>query len=227
MNTVSDLKKRILLLLGDDIASGAGEEIYGGQYSVDALLAGIHAALDSVLPWMCKHNVLLLTSSTDGYTFTLPSDFYQIDGITSSSYFANNTTVYGTFSPMETFRAREIPNTDDNFWILYPHGKIVFSKKIDLTAGAKAFYSATWAKPTTDITELETPEYAMTALSFSAASIVLLTKAVSGANIRQFNTKVDSGTPEDNPILKVSTYYQRMFDICVQRLPVLPRGVIQ
>jgi len=89
MNTVADLKKRILLLLGDDVASGAGEPIYGGQYSEDALLAGVHAALDAVLPWVWKRSVFELNTSDDGYVFTLPDDFYQVEGIAESLSISN------------------------------------------------------------------------------------------------------------------------------------------
>ncbi len=227
MNTVADLKKRILLLLGDDVASGAGEPIYGGQYSEDALLAGVHAALDAVLPWVWKRSVFELNTSDDGYVFTLPDDFYQVEGIAESLSISNNTLVYGRYAPMETFRAREVLDSSQAYWMLFPRGKVTFSGKITLTAGAKMFYAATWTKPTDDTEVLETPEYALTALSLYAASNCLLGKAVAAANIRQYGTKVDSGNPEDNPMLSVSTYLQRVFDISVQRFPTMPRGVIQ
>ena len=227
MNTVGDLKKRILLLLGDDIASGAGEPIYGGQYSVDALLAGVHAALDAILPWVWKRQVFDLTTTIDGYSFTLPSDFYQVEGVAESLSLSNNTRVYGRYAPLETFRAREIPDSSQNYWLLFPQGKISFSGKIDIKAGAKLFYAATWNKLTSDTETLETPEYALTALSLYAASNCLLGKASAAANIRQYGTKVDSGNPEDNPMLTVSTYLQRAFEIAVQKFPVMPRGVIQ
>jgi len=227
MNTTADLKKRILLLLGDDSASSAGEPIYGGQYSVDALLAGIHAAIDAVLPWVWKRGIFDLTATADGFSFALPADFYQVEGIVESVTRSGTTMIYGRCSPMQTFRAQEIPDAGQNYWLLFPQGKITFSWKIDLTTGARLFYAATWSKPTTDSGELETPEYALTALSLYAASHCLLSKAVAAANIRQYGTKVDSGNPEDNPMLTVSTYLQRAFEVAVQRFPVMPRGVIQ
>jgi hypothetical protein len=227
MNSVGDLKKRILLLLGDDIASAAGEPIYGGQYSDDALLAGVHAALDAILPWVWKRSVFELNSSSDGYQFNLPADFYQVEGVTESVLTSHNTRLHGRYAPLETFKAREIPDSNLNFWSLFPQGKITFSWKIDLAAGARMYYAATWEKPTNDATNLETPEYALTAISLYAASNCLLGKAVAAANIRQYGTKVDSGSPEDNPMLTASTYLQRVFEVAVQRLPVMPRGVIQ
>ncbi len=237
MNTVADLKKRILLLLGDDVASGAGEPIYGGQYSEDALLAGVHAALDAILPWVWKRSVFELNTSDDGgYTFTLPSDFYQVEGIvetittsntTSNSTYSGNTKIYGRYSPLQTFQAKEMPDYSQNYWMLFPFGNITFTTQILSGANAKMFYAATWTKPTDDAEVIETPEYALTALSLYAASNCLLGKAVAAANIRQYGTKVDSGNPEDNPMLSVSTYLQRVFDISVQRFPTMPRGVIQ
>jgi hypothetical protein len=135
--------------------------------------------------------------------------------------------LYGRYSPMQTFRAQEIPDTGQNYWVLYPAGKITFANQIPSSAGAKVYYAATWAKPTSDAAILETPEYALHALALYAASQCLLGKAVAAANIRQYGTKVDSGNPEDNPMLTVSTYLQRVFDVAVQRFPVMPRGVIQ
>ena len=227
MNTVGDLKKRILLLLGDSISPNPGEPISGGQFAQDALLASIHAALDAILPWVWKHSVFELNTSPEGYVFTLPSDFHQVEGITESIVNRNNTYLHGRYTPLETFKAREIPDPLQNFWMLYPQGKISFSIKVDLKAGARMYYAATWSKPTNDSDMLETPEYALTALSLYAASNCLLGKAVAAANIRQYATKVDSGTPEDNPVLSASTYLQRVFEIAVQRFPAMPRGVIQ
>ena len=227
MNTVADLKKRILLLLSDEVASGIGEPIYGGQYSVDALLAGIHAALDAVLPWVWKHQVFELNTSTDGYQFALPGDFYQAEGVVEAITISNNFLVHGRYAPMETFRARQLPDPGQNYWLLFPQGKITFSWKIDLKIGARMYYAATWNKPTGDSEALETPEYALTALSLYAASHCLLGKASAAANIRQYGTKVDNGSPEDNPMLTMSTYFLKAFEIAAQKFPVIPRGIIQ
>ena len=227
MNTVSDLKKRILLLLGDEISSNVGEAIYGGQYSVEALLTGIHAALDAILPWVWKRQVFELSSSSDGYSFTLPADFYQVEGISESLIRTGNVNYFGRYAPMETFRAKETPEPNQVFWLLFPQGKITFSWKIETTAGARMYYAGTWNKPEDDSEMLETPEYAMTALSLYAASICLLGKASAAANIRQYGTKVDNGNPEDNPMLTMSTYFQKAFEIAAQRFPSIPRGVVQ
>ena len=227
MNTVGDLKKRILLLLGDDVASSTGDQIFGGQYSSDALIAGIHAALDAILPWAWKRKVQPFTSSPDGFTFALPADLYQVEGVTLSTRTVKDITIYPIAPRMEVFKAGQVFDLDAPYFLLFPEGNIVFSYKVDLAAGAKLFYSATWAKPSTDDAVLETPEYALTALSYYAASQCLLGKAVASANIRQYATKVDSGTPEDNPILIVSTHFQKIFDVAVQRLPAMPRGTLQ
>lgn len=237
MNTVGDLKKRILLLLSDDVASSTGEQIYGGQYGVDALLAGIHAALDAVLPWAWKRSVLDLNTSSDGgYTFTLPPDFYQVEGIvetitTSNSTpnlsYCGSTKIYGRYAPMQIFQAKEMPDYSSNYWTLFPLGKIAFATQILASANAKMFYAATWTKPALDITTLETPEYVLTALSLYAASNCLLGKASAAANIRQYGTKVDSGSPEDNPMLTMSTYFEKVFERTVQKFPSIPRGVVQ
>ena len=226
MNTVSDLKVRVLLLLGDTVASGVGQEKFGSQYSVDALLAGIHASLDAILPWVWKKQVQALDTSSDGYTFTLPSDFLQVDGVAIKTQHLNVIVIYPSAPRMQLFEAGRIPDDDAPFFLMYPQGSISFSYKIDLTAGAKMFYAGTWMKPTTDETVLETPFYAFTALTYFAAAHCLLGRAVATANVRQYATKVDSGTPDDNPLLQASTYLQRMFEMAAQRLPSMPHGVV-
>ena len=105
----------------------------------------------------------------------------------------------------------------------FPEGKITFSKAPS-TDGIKLYYAAVWNKPADDTDVIDVPDVYLTAVSLYAAAYSLLNKATSAAQIRQYNTKTDSGTPEQNPSQRQADYLLKWFETEMNRHPVDIKG---
>jgi hypothetical protein len=108
-------------------------------------------------------------------------------------------------------------------WVEYPEGHIAFMQPLS-TSGAKLYYSGMWAKPALDADSIEAPAITHVGIVLFAASYCLLSKASASANIRQYNTKVDSGIPIHNPEAEMSTYFLRRFEAEMNRHPSRAKG---
>lgn len=61
------------------------------------------------------------------------------------------------------------------------------------------------------------PRWLEEALLNYTASLALSQRAVSSGNIGQWDTKVDSGNPEDNPLLRLAEHYMKMAESVLNR----------
>ena len=206
MTTYGELRDRVIWTVTEDPESlDEGSEIL--------LLNAISAAHDAILPWIPKTGISTLTAGNTA-TFDLPNDFYEVEACVLST---------GEIVPKSNLSAGFYLGegaTGNNDWLLFPSGKITFSKapKLDVTL----YYLASWAKPGDnpgDDDELDPPDYVMTGLTLYAAAFVILPSAVSVTEIRQWNTKVDSGNPEHNPMQKAADYLLKLFNSEMNRLP--------
>jgi len=200
----SALRDKIYRMLDDPTGEG---------FSEDLLKDGIHAALDAILPWvpMRATVTLAVTSGSNGnMEYALPDDCYGIEGV----YDIDGVPIrYARLDP-EMYRGDASQEQD---WIEYPIGHLLFSKEVtdDLTV----FYVAYWPKPTTSNSYIAVPNHLVTALSLYATAYSLIPGGISSATIRQFNQRVDSGTPEDNPLGTRVEKLLRLFEIEMNRYP--------
>lgn len=210
--TYGELKDRVLRILDGFEPDGLEE---GGVIPDPSILDAIQAALVAILPWAPKTASTTLVSGGSTVEFDLPDDLYEIEVVVDSST--------GEIYP----KAELIPGNTigesisaNNNWIPFPSGKLTFSKAPgnDITL----YYLAVYTKPPTtedDDLVLEPPDFAMTGLGLYAAAMIMLTGAVSITEIRQFNTKVDSGNPEHNPMKDAANYLIKLFNSEMNRHP--------
>jgi len=217
--TFGTLKTRALLLLGDDVVvtgTGGSAITSGSNNSADLLTAAVAAALDAILPWYWKRKTLALTGGSTVYG--LASDHWRMEAVLDLQS--------GKFLPTVL---PSVSNSwgegymDNNGWLEYPSGSITFSASIP-TDGATIYYHALWVKPVYDTDNLEVPDFLVAALCFYVASYCCVPKAYNSANIRQYGTRVDSGTPEDNPLMSMSNNYMKRFELEMSRVPISARG---
>lgn len=208
MTTLSDFKEKLLRILADPD---------GQQFDTDLLADGVAAALDAILPWLWKRSVDTLNGDGTTVTFALPADLYKVVSVFDE--------YQGLYVPRNILQAGRRPGGDETNqdWIEYPAGFLTFANAPE--EDVVVYYGAVWTKPTDDADVLEIPDYGLQALLYYAASHVLMKNATSTANQRQYNIKVDSGTPVMNPLLDVVRYYLERFNIEVGRLPIMERGV--
>jgi hypothetical protein len=210
MATLSELRDRILRILSD---------AKGEIYSSDLILDGIVAGLDAILPWIFKQSVVSFTADGETAEFELPDDVYRITSVFESGS--------GVFLPLSTMTALKAPGDNiaaNNDWCMYPEGNLSLANMPDLDITVTVYYAAMWEKPVDDDDVIEAPSWVHRAIVFYAASYAILEKASSSANIRQWNQKIDSGTPVMNPMRDMSTYYLERFRIEMERMPGLVRG---
>jgi hypothetical protein len=176
---------------------------------------GVVGAHDAILPWVPKLSQTTISSGSDGLLFALPADLYQIQAV--------QLVETGVFLP----KANILPNsargnTAKNDWLDYPTGYISLSNALVEDAEIMVFYLAHWGKPEneqdTDFM-IEVPPYAHQGLIYYAGSHCLTPRAVTSASIRQFNQRIDSGNPEDNP-LKIES--RNLRDLFYQEMKMMP-----
>ena len=215
--TFADLKGKIIRVLGDIVVPGGsgGEPLAGTTYGEDLLKDAVHAALDAITIRRFKSSVVQVAG--DYGQMDVPEDLIEVEAILDVT---NN--IFLEQVPMKV--GKGLSANGQLGWYIYPTGTIVFTNDLG-DSGAELYYSAYWVKPEDDEEELETPDICVSALTMFAASYCLLNSASQASSIRQFNMKVDSGKPTDNPLEQSSTYFMKRFEIELQRIPPSPKGI--
>lgn len=216
MATLADLKRRVLNLISD-IEVANSDPIAGAQFSAALLLEAIDAGLDAILPWVSKSSVATLTGNAVLTEFPLPTDLYRIEAVWDGLYYSFIPIVKMSPGVQWSDSISELTCMD------YPEGKITFSYALS-TSGGKVYYAATWTKPELDDDDISAPEVTHTAICLFAASYCMLNKANQAAILNAFKTRVDSGSPEDNPAKTMSDYFLRRFELEMNRHPAKDRG---
>jgi len=222
MDTIfSDAKLKVLRLLNDeeDVTGDYGSALSGATYSAALLKDAIHAALNAITKRIGKPSVLALDA--DYVPGDLPDDLITIEGVYDN--------LVGMFLPkifMTADKANMISSVSSNAWTDFPNGFITFVNDLP-DEGATIYYTAGWDKPVDDDDFLEPPAYALYAIVLYAASYCLLQEASGSANVRQFQTKVDSGNPTDIPAKDMSDFFLKRYEIELQNLPAQERGNIR
>jgi hypothetical protein len=215
MATLAEVTAKVRRILGDP---GGANALYD-----DALLAdGVLEALIAILPWVSKESTSNLAGNGSTSEFALPPDCAEIEAIWSESQ-QQFLPKAGLF-PGTPWLNGESSSFDQNSWLEYPSGKVSFSIAPLASEKMRVFYSAYWVAPSEQTDELEPPAYALPGIAYYTAAYALAPKAVSAANVRQYNTKVDSGTPTNNPMVDMSKYMLQRFETEMGRCPMRQRG---
>lgn len=214
MATLSQLKSEMIGLLNEDIEEGSSP-VAGSDTPATLLLAGCHAALIAIANRYWKTAVFEIPASSTEKTIDVPADFISAEAIYDNTL--------NQFIPKTFFQVgQSISGSTQNSWIDYPQGSIVFSNP--LKTGGKLYYSAHWELPLLDADTIETPDICLTFLKFYAVSYCFLRKASGQAELRQFATKVDSGTPIMLPAKDMSDLFLKRSEFEKQNLPIRQKG---
>jgi hypothetical protein len=211
------LKERIVRVLGDNVTggsvvSGPSTPVAGTLYTAELLADGVNAALIALTTRQWKNSFVDVAGDATTYTADVPDGLLEIEGIYDE--------YYKQFVPRVNFLVNGTQfNTWVNSWYISPTGTIRFLNAIK--AGVRIFYSTYWTVPSDDDDDLETPNFCDNALVYYAASHCALSKASQSASIRQFNTKVDSGTPEQNPLEQMSIQFIKRFEREMSIMPMM------
>jgi len=89
----------------------------------------------------------------------------------------------------------------------------------------KLYYYAYWNGVADGVDPIDVPRWALQALLYYAAAYCLAPGAISAANIRQYDTKADSGHPEHNPIFQQAKWFMQKYQEVLNRHPAQQRGI--
>lgn len=204
--TLANLKTRILALL-DDADGGT----YGDALVTEAAQAAIRQATE-YYPKLAKVTV---TSIDATFRATLPADVHSVDAVLDLESF--------NLMPKAGLTVGDFhgENIEVNDWHLYSAGYVTFSKEPE--SGVDIFYRAFYTEPTLDEDTLDTPDILFNMLAYRGCFECCMSAAASAANIRQFNTKVDSGTPVHNPLIDMAKYFNLQYHNAAKMLPDLEK----
>ena len=224
--TLREVKEKILRLLNDepmlimDSGDSGDTSITGGTtYDSNLVNDAVCAALDAVAFRLWKTNFVDIEEAGSEFS-DLPDDVMEI-----LSVFDNN---LGAYIPrQQMIPGKTIVNSEyGNSWLDPAPGVITFGAPLT-EKGARIFYMAPWVIPEDETDSIESPDSTQNAIIFYACSYCLLQQASGISTIRQYNTRVDSGQPTDNPTKEMANYFLRRFDIELQRLPLKTREQLQ
>ena len=213
LKVFSDAKLAVLNLINENQkpVEEVTDPVEGVSTTAIQLMDAIHAALDSITIKAYKPSVLDVVAAAT--SAVIPDDFLEILG------------VYGVkkavFFPRVEFGVGQAMS--GNAWFLNPVDTITFTAAIG-EDGAKVYYAGLWEKPSAEADLLECPAYAINAVLLYAASYIMIAKASGSGEIRQFNTRVDSGNPEDLPHLIIARALLARFEDAMMRIPSMQKG---
>jgi len=186
-------------------------------FSDQLLLDGINAGMKAIVPWLPKKKVAQCLTS--GSMVALPDDVYLVDALYSpdNSYWL----------PHMTIRSGPAPSASLPMWMEYPNGYISLTSENLDGKYLDVYYFSDWVEATTtgSATEsLDTPSFADLAIVYYACSYCLVSGAMQSSQLRQFNTKIDSGNPDDNPLKEMSIVLMQRFMNEVKLFPPIEKA---
>jgi len=216
---------------------GAAE---GTTYSDELLWDATCLAINAVTPWVPNAKWTTLTSGS-GPTLALPNDCYVVEAVVDGydgRVLERVTLTPGKYRPIagQTHSAPydwfEYPKGYLNFGVApeNPDVQVIDENGVATSGSGREFivyYQAIWGKPaseTDDLFILPVPDAAIVGMLYWAAAHCLVPSSNVSAQIRQFNTRVDSGSPADNVLQESATFLRKLFVEEMNRLPKY-RGV--
>lgn len=110
---------------------------------------------------------------------------------------------------------------------MWPHGTLNLTFAPESGKKIKVYYYAYWADVTVGTSKIvEPPDWAWNAVLNYAAAYCLVPGSASAARIRQYNTQVDSGNPEHNPVLEQAKYHLEQYETELRRWAPQQRGML-
>jgi len=185
----------------------------------DLVFDGIVSAHAAILPYVPNIKETTISGS-DGKKYVLPDDVYSVEAI----YDPTTTTVLEKTRLVPGSRWGSSTSSETQ-WLPIPHGYVSLNKTLT-TFTLGIVYSALWETPSNASEvdfEIKVPEYAIFGMALFATSYVLAVLSTDTSQLRQYNTRVDSGTPIHNPVADSSEFFKRRFIEEMSRMPSITR----
>ena len=185
-----------------------------GDWTDAELLIYCTWALDDFTQHLPRERTESLAADTS--SFSLPDDFFKVNLVEWQ-----RTDYYRKFLEQITRRPGwEFPSTsvdDDSypvgFWI--EDDTLYLGRTCDVAF--TLHYYAYWPVPSVDADVITVPRWARQALVFYTAAMALSRKSIAFAKIRQWNTRIDSGRPTDEPLMPEVEFLLRQYQEIIDK----------
>lgn len=188
-------------------------------YTEDLLL---DMANDALISFAANHTGLakdhVITGDGEAYEFDLPAD------IVANEVFAVHWGGNTWLRLLEYWPRTSWSSDQRRFlsgpmgYILWPTDTISFTRIPSNGQEVTMHYVAHYPPLEHDESPVTVPKWALEPIKLYTAGAVLEIFSVTAGEVRQYNTKRDSGHPEHNPMLRLSQHYMRRYwEILAQR----------
>lgn len=187
-------------------------------FSNELMLTCARWASVSLSMHTAKESTLYLKGDGSQFSFPLPSGI--VDSIEKTALIAYDTGSQDvewlapirmsprSFWPRQTLKSSD-PNAAHGYW-QWPRDILNFSFTPATDSVIEVRHFSIWTPPTNDDSIMEFDIPFEQPFAYMVASFCFDPLGAQASSIRQWNTKQDSGKPEDNPLQKQSRYFMDM-----------------
>jgi len=211
MTTWLTMKDYILEgLLKDDPAATVEDR----RYTDAQLLIWARWACNELSLHTAQYTTATFTGTGTAHTFTAPAD--SVEPLSKGSmmvYLEDASTakylLYRESRPKASWPTGLAPASDSKtrYYSEYPSGTICLSFIPAAGTSLKLSYFKIWDAPVNDNSVIPFPTMLEQPFAYLVAALAMEPLGVQASNIRQWNRKVDSGTPEHNPLLRQQEHF--------------------
>lgn len=148
-----------------------------------------------------------------GTTYALPEDVYENVEDAGLVYLQRGTSI--TYLPSNRLRLEDSSDLSYSEW---PQGTLLLSSLPSGTSTLYVRYFATYPHPVADSDPILIPLWARHAVAHLIGAYAMTSVSVNAGNIRQWNTKQDSGTPIQNPLETQQKTLMELYERSIARV---------
>ncbi len=190
------------------------------NYSDDLVYESICNAIDAILPWVPRAAITEITADGVLDRFALPENCYSVEALQdlSSNIFAEKEII----TTVNIRNRNSIASKPVFTWLEYPRGYLLLSEVLDVDSKIRVYYTAYFSQPENkDDADfvLDVPRFAIPGMVYYACAHCITAASAASAEVRQWNMKTDSGTPDDNVLENTAKFYRQLFNDEMSRVP--------
>ena len=171
--------------------------------TIERVIDATNSALNALVAYEPKMASVQFVGDGSTASFPLPDDYYWYQGL-----FNGDGNRINILWPSNTDYLMPV---GENIALITPSGNITFIPSLQTGEMITLYYYARWARVTSETDTIEPPYHWLAALTYYASAELIISDALTAAGVRQYNTRIDSGNPEQNPVQRQVESFRKMF----------------
>lgn len=155
-----------------------------------------------------------VTGDGSTYEYDLPDDIVDAEGagVYAVHWEKNRWLSEIDYWPGRSWKSTtRSTSTKPRAYVLWPTGKISFTRIPDDDQEITIHYVAHYPEVTSDETAITVPRWAREPIKLYAAARALEPSALATGRVRQWGSKEDSGNPVQNPLMDMAQYFIKQY----------------